>query len=208
MLEYIPKSKRNFAEILAKKTYLVLQLDKLILEKAALEAYLKKYPSTFPNANTLLEKTSLYHELLTPIFHSTSLSEWSLSPYEKNPNYPEHCIHESCSGNMLRSKSEVIIDTALYINKIPYRYECALYLPTKILFPDFTIRHPKTGKTFYWEHFGMMDDPEYSENAFTKLQLYNTYGIIPSVNLITTFETKTNPLNSVYVRDLLEYYFL
>ncbi len=54
----------------------------------------------------------------------------------------------------------------------------------------------------------MMDDPEYSENAFKKLQLYNTYGIIPSVNLITTFETKTNPLNSVYVRDLLEYYFL
>lgn len=32
--------------------------------------------------------------------------------------------------------------------------------------PDFTVRHPITGKRIYWEHFGMMDDQEYRNDGF------------------------------------------
>ena len=76
------------------------------------------------------------------------------------------------------------------------------------IYPDFTIRHPRTGKTFYYEHFGMMDDPRYSKNAYTKLQLYNSNGIFQSAQLITTFETKTNPLSSDAVENIIKQYFL
>lgn len=54
----------------------------------------------------------------------------------------------------------------------------------------------------------MMDSPAYSQNAFNKLQLYNAHGIIPTINLITTYETKDQPLNSQYVQHLIEHYFL
>ena len=40
------------------------------------------------------------------------------------------------------------------------------------IYPDFTIRHPMTGETFYWEHFGIMDDSQYCNNALSKLQRY------------------------------------
>jgi len=57
----------------------------------------------------------------------------------------------------------------LYADNIPFRYECALQLDNITIYPDFTIRHPQTGETIYWEHFGRMDKDDYSKNAFSKL---------------------------------------
>ena len=54
----------------------------------------------------------------------------------------------------------------------------------------------------------MMDDLSYSKNTFSKLELYNSHGLIPSVNLITTFETKNNPLNSQMIEKIIQHYFL
>ena len=75
-------------------------------------------------------------------------------------------------------------------------------------YPDFTIRHPENGQLFYWEHFGLMDSPSYSQNAFQKLQIYSAHGYIPSINLITTFETKQKPLNAKTIDNILQQYFL
>lgn len=72
----------------------------------------------------------------------------------------------------------------------------------------FTIRHPKTGEVFYWEHFGLMDNPTYSKNAYSKLQLYTNHGIIPSIQLITTYETKEHPLTAETIEKIVENYFL
>ena len=100
-----------------------------------------------------------------------------------------------------------MIAMLLHLNAIPYRYECALSLGGVTLFPDFTIRHPGTGALYYWEHFGLMDDPAYAKNAGSKLSLYAANGIIPSVHLITTYETKAYPLNAG-IEHLISYYFL
>ena len=117
-------------------------------------------------------------------------------------------MHKGSSGNYVRSKSESMIDMVLYIHKIPFRYECALTLGETTLFPDFTIRHPQTGEVFYWEHFGLMDNAEYSKNACSKLQLYTNHGIIPSIQLITTYETKEHPLTADVIEKIVEDYFL
>lgn len=77
-----------------------------------------------------------------------------------------------------------------------------------IVYPDFTIQHPQTGQLFYWEHFGLMDDPNYYKNAYSKLTLYASAGIIPSINLITTYETNNSPLNTEIVNKLVSHYFL
>ena len=59
----------------------------------------------------------------------------------------------------------------------------------------------------YWEHFGMMDDPNYVENAMQKLMLYQQNGIFPGEQLIITFETRKNPLNQKQILNLVEHYF-
>lgn len=130
------------------------------------------------------------------------------SPYEHNTKYKEQLIHKTSSGNLVRSKSEAMIDMFLYMNRIPFRYECALQLGDTTLYPDFTIRHPQTGELYYWEHFGRMDDPFYYKNVFSKLHLYTSHGIIPSIHLITTYETKENPLSSEIIEKIIEHYFI
>lgn len=209
-LTYLPKSERPLAEKLALKEFYFLQLQDLLKEKEVFDDSFKKNRNYSDASAKLIQPSSLYYELLEKQFQTKTndLLKWAEEFYETNPVYPEQCVHKSCSGNKLRSKSEVMIDTELYTNKIPFRYECALHLPQKTIFPDFTIRHPKTGEYIYWEHFGMMNEAAYAKSAFEKLQLYHTYQIIPTVNLITTYETKTHPLDINYVHALIRHYFL
>ncbi len=130
------------------------------------------------------------------------------APYDKNKLHPEQLIHKTPLGECVRSKSEAFILMCLQQNKIPYRYECVLHLDSMTFYPDFTIRHPRTGKVYYWEHFGMMDYRDYAKKAYAKLDIYQMHGIIPSINLIVTFETKEHPLDLEMVEKLIEHYFL
>lgn len=207
---YISKKERPLAEKLAAKKYLSLLLEDLLHEKRAINFYLRHHNSNMKHSEQLLINMPEYKELLTPFFMplSQELFTWSTSSYQQNPKYPEQLIHKTTSGNFVRSKSEAIIDMFLYTNRIPFRYECSLQLEESIIFPDFTIRHPKTGQIFYWEHFGLMDDPLYCKNANSKLQLYTSHGIIPSVQLITTYETRENPLLPKLVEEIIKYHFL
>lgn len=157
----------------------------------------------------LLSESSPYRELLSSFFHtfSNELQMWIDANFQTNLSHPDHLIHKTLSNHMVRSKSEVIIANSLFTHKIPYRYECALDLDDLIFYPDFTILHPSTKKIFYWEHFGMMDNCTYRENAFHKLQIYGEHDIIPTINLLTTFETQKHPLDSSQVDFLIERYF-
>lgn len=206
---YIPKKDRTLAEQLAAKKYLSLLYDDLLHEKRALDFYLRHHKPCPWQAERMITDMPEYQKLLSSFFKpiSEELLSWMNSPFEQNTKYPEQRIHKTSSGNLVRSKSEVLIDMALYTNKLPFRYECALHLGESTIYPDFTIRHPYTGATYYWEHFGLMDDSAYSKNACSKLQLYISHGIIPSINLITTYETKSHPLSSEMVENLVREYF-
>lgn len=179
-------------------------------EKKAIDFYLRHHHSDAKSAEQLLSDKSVYSELLSPYFfpESQELQKWMTQPYEGNSSYPEQCIHKTSAGILVRSKSEALITMLLHINKIPFRYECALTLGDITIYPDFTIRHPQTGQFFYWEHFGMLDNPTYAKNAFSKLQLYIDHGIVPSIQLLTTYETKEYPLDSTMAENLVKFYFL
>lgn len=205
---YIPKSNRPLAERLAKKKYLSSLLQDLENEKTALSFYLRHHSSS-EKSEQLLTTPSEYQKLLTPYFTplSQELSDWMHCPYEHNTAHPENLIYKSVSNTLLRSKSEVLIDMLLHTHNIPYRYECVLHLGYSALYPDFTIRHPLTGDFYYWEHFGLMDNSAYLENALSKLHLYAAHGIIPDIQLITTYETKDHPLDPEIVEKYIEYFF-
>ena len=204
---YISKKKRALAEKLAAKKYLSTLLKSLNQEKRAIEFYLKHHKTN--QVEKFLEPNSPYYELLTPFFSlpDEENKKWMTTEYERNMKYPEQLIYKASSGNYVRSKSEMMIDMLLHINKIPFRYECALQLGEVTIYPDFTIKHPYTNKIYYWEHFGIMDDLNYSKNTYSKLQLFSSNGIIPTVQLITTYETKDNPLSLELIEGIIEYYF-
>lgn len=207
---YIPKSNRPLAEQLALKKYLSCLLEDLSQEKKALDSYLRLHCPDSEKSSQLLNDYPEYAKLLSPHFKPASqeLSDWITAPYPQNPKHPEHLIHKTTSGHFVRSKSEAMIDHFLYTNRIPFRYECPLSLNDMTFYPDFTIRHPHTGEFYYWEHFGLMDDPSYCKNVSSKLQTYIAHDIIPSIQLITTYETGQNPLTTEVIQKIIDHYFL
>ena len=207
---YLPKSQRHMAEQLALKKYLTLALEDATHEKKALDFYLRHHSGNHGEALQNLVEMPEYQSLLSTYLKplTQELLHWTNSPYERNNKYPEQLTHITKSGYYVRSKSELLIDLALHSYKIPFRYECALTLGSETIYPDFTIRHPKTGKTYYWEHFGLMDDPAYCKNTCSKLNFYTSNGIIPTIHLITTYETKQHPLGIEQIDTIIQEYFL
>ncbi|HEX5716094.1 MAG TPA: AAA family ATPase [Thermoanaerobaculia bacterium] len=88
-------------------------------------------------------------------------------------------VHRTSNGDMVISKSEVIVADTLKRLNLSYVYEKELVfegeLPRK---PDFTIRI--SGKpTVYWEHLGMLDRFRYRADWEAKKAWYAEHGILP-----------------------------
>ncbi|MXY52827.1 MAG: AAA family ATPase [Gammaproteobacteria bacterium] len=89
-------------------------------------------------------------------------------------------IHRTENGDLVRSKSEVIIADKLYSRGIDYAYEQPLRLPSgRVRYPDFTITDYAMGITFYWEHLGLLNDPGYRARWKRKRAEYTAAGIRP-----------------------------
>lgn len=88
-------------------------------------------------------------------------------------------VHRSAGGELMRSKSEVIVANTLRSLDVPYSYEELLKMEDgSAREPDFTIRRP--GKPpIYWEHLGMLDLAGYRADWEAKLAWYSKHGIAP-----------------------------
>lgn len=210
---YLPKQEWQLAQLLAEKKYFLLHIQELERELSACSSYLQKSDTGQSTAKMLENKG--YGRLLREHGHLTAcddlqseLKEWMEAQYEGKEDYSEKLNICGTRGYCLRSKSEAIIDKVLFDYGIPFRYECKLILEDIAFYPDFTIRHPKTGKLYYWEHMGMMDNPEYVSHACKKVGVYCRNGIIPSVQLILTYETREHPLGIDVVERTIQQYFL
>jgi ATP-dependent exoDNAse (exonuclease V) alpha subunit len=107
----------------------------------------------------------------------------------KNRYYDSSLIHLTTKGDLVRSKSEVIVANALYYNKIAYEYERLIEFENgdKVL-PDFTLKL-ENGKTLYWEHLGMLNNKEYKKHWTKKLKIYKAHRITEEIgNLILSVE--------------------
>jgi ATP-dependent exoDNAse (exonuclease V) alpha subunit len=78
--------------------------------------------------------------------------------------YEESKIHKTKRGDMVRSKSEVIIANELENAGLDWHYENDnqfIEIEGKKLLPDFVINH--NGKIYYWEHLGLLNKPRYKK---------------------------------------------
>jgi RecD/TraA family predicted helicase len=101
--------------------------------------------------------------------------------------YEEGKIQATLSEYLVRSKSEVIITNLLVTNKLTsFKYETLLYAPDKTFYlPDFTIN--VNGKTYYWEHVGMLHLPKYKQRWEEKQKWYQKH--FPN-QLLVTYESE------------------
>ncbi|MBR5279646.1 MAG: hypothetical protein IKU26_01575 [Clostridia bacterium] len=196
---YIPKDEQNLARTLAAKEY-YLRLNTFLYHIKKMIAYYERHIEQNQAAiDTLFAPNSGYKPLLEKSSNPIDFSDWAAVPYETNPVYPEGKKFRTQTGIYVRSKSEKMIADTLTAYQISYRYEAALHLEYTV-YPDFTIRHPETGELYYYEHFGMVDNPDYRKKMFNKLDLYIRYGML---DLLYTIETKDRPLTVEQIEQAL-----
>ena len=129
---------------------------------------------------------------------------WSAMDYPRKEFREDVPEFYSSRGERVRSKSEVIIADALYAAGVPYHYEKPLKLKRgRVIHPDFTVLKKSERKEIFWEHFGKMDDYGYSVDAFERLRDYEACGYYLGHNLIATFETRKQPLDTRTVRGMV-----
>ena len=125
----------------------------------------------------------------------------------KRRYYEASLIHKTLKGELVRSKSEVIIANMLYGAGIPYEYEKEITLDKDgIRIPDFTIDDAESGTLFYWEHCGMMSDRHYRQRWDEKKTVYAKHGIIEGENLIVSYDDVNGSIDSMAIKALIEKY--
>jgi hypothetical protein len=123
----------------------------------------------------------------------------------------DRLIHRTNRGEAVRSKSEVIIANELYHRKLDYHYEQPLEFDGVVKYPDFTIEDDNTGKTYYWEHCGLLHDPAYRRRWDEKKQWYRQHDVRPREEgggpkgtLIETRDDAVGGINSQTITNLLK----
>lgn len=147
--------------------------------------------------------------IITPIKETDEkyVQKWQEEIYQGKEFYEDTPELYTMKGERVRSKSELIIADMLNKEGVSYRYEYPLHLKGfGKVYPDFTVLNIKKREELFWEHFGMMDDPEYAEAAVKKIITYEQNGIYPGEKLILTYETRKNPINQKVVKQLIEHF--
>jgi len=159
-----------------------------------------------PNPCRLLSRELLYTALTRQreevvLFHQGDLHDlWKLSSAAfsetnrrltnlfENPHPIEYAgaffeqglIHRTVRGELVRSKSEVIVANILHDLDVTYAYEQPFRgKDGSLRYPDFTIDDAETGRRIFLEHLGMMSDPSYRRSWQAKLEWYRSQGVLP-----------------------------
>ena len=145
-----------------------------------------------------------FTDLFTDIFKDDNKSRKPQIVQVGDSFFEERLIHRTIRGELVRSKSEVIIADCLHYNKLDYEYEPELILEGRVKRPDFKVVDSDTGDTWYWEHCGMMTDPKYVKRWEAKKKFYEKNGIKEGKNLIVTYDDENGGLDSGAIDDLIK----
>ena len=144
-----------------------------------------------------------FTDLFADVFHDEDRDMRPQIVQVREQFYEERLVHKTIRGELVRSKSEVIIANALYYHHLDYIYEPVLTLEGIIKRPDFQVLDDDTGEVWYWEHCGMMDDPKYKKRWEDKKAFYKKNGIEEGKNLIITYDVN-GALDSQYVEEIIQ----
>ena len=206
---YISSAHIGYAEQLATRDYYELLICEIDRQLAS---------DDIPSISGTMKLFNVYgciqeekQRLIQPLFlrDCDFLDKW----YEKHPGcmnkYEMTTGYDTERGEIVRSKSEKIIADKLYDMKMAYVYESRLALGQGIhCYPDFTVLNMKTRRTWYWEHFGLADNAEYRDSMATKLNLYESSGLLIGDGLIITIEGEHSAFDTKLMTAKIKKYLL
>lgn len=207
---YIKKSEEDLARRLAQKQYYSRIRPIVEMNKQLLEKMLKRYDED--GINREYDRLPIYRKILIiPILGSKEeiIRRWYKKANGSMAPYPEYRVYKTEQGELVRSKSEVIIANALYAHRdvLLYEYERPLEVVRSghksIIHPDFTILNLKTGRIKYWEHAGILDAGKYADDFVERERIYINNDFLPGVDLIHSYETSNTPLNIDTIRQII-----
>jgi len=205
--KYLPRTKIKLIRNLAQKEYDKKALSAIDAELSVIKScrrHLCELPET-PVEMVYDEIPDELKEIVMPLTESDKhyIKRWNEAEFEQL-NYKEgEKKYATERGDLVRSKSEMVIANLLFIKGIPYRYECALQICGRIVYPDFTVLDVKKRKDIYWDHFGVLDDYEYAVKALRKMREYSLAGLIAENRIIVTAETTDEPLDSGKISSMI-----
>lgn len=207
---YIKKHERELARLLAQKDYDETVLKMLSDRKKKLDALIATYQSG-EIATVYDSMCDARKALVNPCILPDDLyvKQWENRTYSGKAFQEDAPEIYSEKGERVRSKSEKILADKFYMMNIPYHYECPLQLKGYgTVYPDFMLLNRRTRKEYYYEHLGMMDQPDYCEKAIRKIETYEKNGIYNGEQLLLSYETSRQPLNMKSVERMIERYLM
>ena len=179
-------------------TALTRQVGRIVILYNQEAYHLLKYAS---EANSDIVRR--FTDLFADVFHDGDIDMRPNIVKVGEQFFEDRLIHRTVRGELVRSKSEVIIANALHYHGLDYVYEPELVLEGKVKRPDFKIVDDDTGEEWYWEHCGMMDDPKYRKRWEDKKAFYKKHGIEEGKNLIVTYD-ENGSIDSQKVEEIID----
>lgn len=204
VIKYLNKSCLSIARKLAQYDYEEKIKELLDLEIKALQKLQKVSGATedyYDNLNYARK------ELIKPIIQTDKnfVEEWEAEEYSSGPSYDNSSRDfRTEKGELVRSKSELIIANKLNSYNVPYKYEKPIRIKGITYYPDFTVLNKRTRKEYIWEHFGMLDNLDYIEHNLRKYDALINCGFVLGKNLIISHESSNSPLKLTEVTSLIE----
>jgi len=216
--QYIRKSEIKTIKGLVQKRYNHVLKDFYVSKLDAINKCIEILRKTDTTVQTVLDSipNELHRYVKTDVFSNTdSVEEWENEVVVGSNPIKAEKTYVASDGTCVRSKSELIIAEALIACKVPFFYERPFFQflgnggrGVRNLYPDFTCLNRRTGKTYYWEHLGMMDNPDYATKNVRRIMEYAKEGVYPGSELILSFEAEDVPLRTDYIRAVIKKYLL
>ena len=174
------------------------RLRQLLMEKRWLKSQIHNVEKDIPVLERLMRDYA-------PLFPNPM--EWELLEEEQNTYKKEERRHYY-KGVYFRSKSEVLVAMVLDSNGLEYKYEVALHINGRTIYPDFVIRRKRDGKIFIWEHFGLIFSEEYRQKMYRKLEDLHEAGFNIWDNLLMSFDSVEGSIDVDFIERMIKMYLL
>ena len=174
------------------------QLRDIYIEKQWVEGQLKIIKRDIPVMERFLRDYA-------PLFPSPL--QWELLEAEQNAYRKEERRHYY-KGVYFRSKSEVVIAMVLDSHGFEFKYEVALHINGRTIYPDFVIRRKRDGKIFIWEHFGLISNDEYRQKMYRRLEELHEAGFNLWDNLLISFDSVEGSIDVDFAEKIINLYLM
>lgn len=195
--KYISVKDKSIIESSIQREYLELVFKAAKKEADIVGRFIKMYPGGIPES-VYESMSDNKRSFIKPIVLTDEqyIQQWQERLYTPKPISNGLPVYTTMKGDRVRSKSEMIIADRLFVNRIPYKYECPLMVgDNEIIHPDFTILRVSDRRILYYEHCGRIGEQDYASDMVDRAGKYSLSGIYIGDRLFYTFECSGKPFD-------------